>query len=289
MDRRQAFAAQQACVALPLRSAVACVLLAAGSAFSAPAGETGETDFPPEADLFAVFARDVDRRLEVPAHELERYVQWLDEKLQGAGLAQMPAQHVFMVDRSAAVQAGFLFLRTPTGTWDFIGATQVSTGLPGTYEHFVTPTGVFEHSLANPDFRSEGTQNDLGVRGYGRRGMRVFDFGWVLGQRGWGSGGTSPMRLQVHATDPDLLEPRLGRPASKGCIRIPASLDDFLDRRGVLDADYLRALERGEYLWMIRADRQVTRWPGRYLVIVDSERRARPEWAARPHGPARIL
>jgi hypothetical protein len=265
------------------------MLLAAMSSLVSAAGESGSADADPGADLIEAFAREVDRRLEVPVHEQERYIWWLVEKLEGAGLAELPAQYFFLVDRSAAVQAGFLIWRSPAGVWHFIGATQVSTGLPGTYEHFVTPTGVFEHTLANPDFRAEGTQNELGVRGYGRRGMRVFDFGWVLGQRGWGSGGTSPMRLQMHATDPDLLEPQLGRPRSKGCIRIPATLNEFLDRRGVLDADYLSALESGARLWIMRADRQGTRWPGRYLVIVDSERRTRPDWAAHRHGPARVF
>ena len=44
-------------------------------------------------------------------------------------------------------------------------------------------------------------------------------FGWVIAERGWGAGGMSPMRLQMHATDPDRLEPRLGRAESKGWIR----------------------------------------------------------------------
>ena len=44
-----------------------------------------------------------------------------------------------------------------------------------------------KHSLANMDFRAEGTFNDNGIRGYGRKGMRVFDFGWVVSERGWGT------------------------------------------------------------------------------------------------------
>jgi hypothetical protein len=31
---------------------------------------------------------------------------------------------------------------------------------------------------------------------------------------------------------------RLGRPASKGCVRIPAAMNRFLDRHSILDADY---------------------------------------------------
>ena len=46
------------------------------------------------------------------------------------------------------------------------------------------------------------------------------------------------MRLQMHATDADRLEPLLGSARSKGCIRIPASLNRLLDHFGLLDADY---------------------------------------------------
>ena len=42
--------------------------------------------------------------------------------------------------------------------------------------------------------------------------------------------------MEMHATDPDLLEQRLGRPDSEGCIRIPAAMNRFLDRYGVIDA-----------------------------------------------------
>src|SRR5262252_1994783 len=59
--------------------------------------------------------------------------------------------------------------------------------------------------------------------------------------KGWGTGEEGDIRLLLHATDPDYLEKRLGRPASKGCVRIPAAMNRFLDRHGVLDADYERA------------------------------------------------
>src|SRR5664280_1193720 len=56
-------------------------------------------------------------------------------------------------------------------------------------------------------------------------------------------------RLQMHATDPDQLERRLGTAQSKGCIRIPASLNIFLDRFSVLDQDYEQGLDDGRRLW----------------------------------------
>jgi hypothetical protein len=107
----------------------------------------------------------------------------------------------------------------------------------------------------------------------------VFDFGWQQAPRGWGSNGESAMRLQMHATDPDLLEPLEGSPESKGCIRIPAALDVFIDRYAILDADYEEAAASGKPSWILRRDREPTPWSGRYLVILDSERSERPVWS----------
>lgn len=228
------------------------------------------------------FAAEVDRRLEVPPAEQATYLALLDAALARAGLADLAPQHLLLVDRSERVQAIFVLLRTPQRGWQWIGASPVSTGRVGRYDHFRTPLGVFAHRLDNPDFRAEGTFNSNGIRGYGLRGMRVFDFGWVSAERGWGGGGTSPMRLQMHATDPTQLEPRLGRADSKGCIRIPATLDTFLDRHGLIDADYEQALARGEPLWVMRADRQPLPWPGRWLVVVDSLATQRPAWSPLP-------
>ena len=237
----------------------------------------------PQADAAAaLYAAEVDRRLEVPAEAQAAVLALLEDALAQAGLGALSPQHVLVVDRSPQVQAAFLVLRTPEGGWQWIGASPVSTGRVGSFDHFRTPLGVFAHSLDNPDFRAEGTFNSNGIRGYGLRGKRVFDFGWVTAERGWGAGGQSPMRLQMHATDPARLEARLGRAESKGCIRIPATLDTFLDRHGVLDADYEDALARGEALWVMRADRLPLPWPGRWLVVVDSMTAVRPAWAPLP-------
>lgn len=235
----------------------------------------------------AQFAREVDHRLDVPPDDQQRYLLLLDQALARAE-AQAQAdsvagQALLLVDRSAQVQAAMLVVRTAAGGWHWLGAAAVSTGKVGTYEHFLTPLGVFIHSLDNPDFRAEGSFNQNHIRGYGRRGMRVFDFGWQAALRGWGAGGNSLMRLQMHATDPDVLEQRLGSVASQGCIRIPATLNVFLDRHGVLDAEYEEALAAGDKLWIIRKNgRQLMPWPGRYLVIVDSLTAERPAWSPGP-------
>lgn len=251
------------------------LLLAIALAFAAPLRSTAATDAP----LAAEFAVEVDKRLELPDEERAGYAKRLAAALSAAGRIDLEAQYVLLVDRSPRVQAIFVYWLSPEGGWSLVGASPVSTGRPGEFDHFYTPLGVFSHTLDNMDFRAEGTQNKLGIRGYGARGMRVYDFGWVMGERGWNGGGPGEMRLQMHATDPTVLEPRLGRWHSKGCIRIPAALDRFIDRHGLIDADYERAVLAGRNLWVLLPDRTPTPWAGRYLVVVDSERSARPRWA----------
>jgi hypothetical protein len=224
------------------------------------------------------FMREVDLRLELPAPVQAFYAARLDDALARAAVEDPRPQYFLLVDRSASVQAGFLYWRSPEALWHFIGASPVATGRPGEYEHFLTPLGVFAHSLANRDFRAEGTRNALGIRGYGVKGMRVYDFGWVEAERTWEPGRESLMRLQVHSTDPDLLEPLLGTWHSRGCIRVPASLNLFIDRYGLLDADYEGAARAGQRLWVLRSDREPTPTPGRWLVVVDSQRTERPAW-----------
>ena len=231
-------------------------------------------------ELAPIFAREVRPRLNLPEEERARYAGLLEAALTNRNVVLTTAQYILVVDRSPKVQAAFMYWGDGEGKLHFIGASPVSTGRRGGFEYFLTPLGVFEHSIEHPDFRAEGTQNEFGIRGYGVKGMRVFDFGWVIGERTWGDGGLSPMRLQLHATDPDVLEPRLGSAASKGCIRVSASLNEVLDKYGLLDADYEAAIERGVQLWVLRKERMPTPWSGRYLVVVESERARRPPWVS---------
>nr|WKF60942.1 hypothetical protein HUO10_005464 [Paraburkholderia busanensis] len=234
------------------------------------------------------FAKDVTRRLNVPAADQRAYGDRLQAALADNKLGDLSNEYVVLVDRNANVQALFIYFRaTPADAWRMIGASPVSTGRPGEYDHFITPLGVFAHTPANMDFRSEGTQNENHIRGYGKRDMRIFDLGWAQGERGWGKGGVSQMRFQMHATDPDRLEPVLGIRHSKGCVRIPASLNTFLDHYGILDAEYAALVASGKSLWVLKSDRQVTPWAGRYIVVVDSARKSRPAWAPLPGGKAR--
>jgi hypothetical protein len=248
--------------------------------------QTPTTDDAALQDWRQQFAHSVDHRLEVPATAQAAYLSLLQQALSGADVSDSTPQTYVLVDRSVAIQAAFLIVRTADATLHWLGATAVSTGKPGSYEHFVTPLGVFAHTLDNPDFRAEGTFNENRIRGYGLAGLRVFDFGWQDAERGWGEGGISAMRLQMHATDPDLLERRLGTIQSEGCIRIPTRLNRFLDQHGVLDRDYETALASGDKLWIVQPGRTLLPWPGRYLVVVDSQALQRPSWSPVPAGLA---
>lgn len=249
----------------------------------APGGAVAQ-DFG--AGLQALFQQQVDRRLDLPEDARQDYARLLKQALADYGIAELTPQLVVLVDRNPNVQALMLFWKPPGADFRFIGASPASTGKPGRYEYFESPLGVFRHSPASSDFRAEGTRNGNGILGYGPKGSRVYDFGWQLGRRGWGDGGVSLMRLQLHSTDPDMLEPRVGSAQSKGCIRIPLSLNRFLDHYGVLDADYDRWQAEGKTFWVLAADREPTAWAGRYLVIVDSRRTERPAWSPAPRAPA---
>jgi hypothetical protein len=240
-------------------------------------------------DLSAAFANEVAPRLFPPPDETQRYARMLNVALSAVQTRISSAQIVVLVDRNPKLQALFVFYVDVNSEIELIGATSVSTGRIGEFDYFETPVGVFEHSIENPDFRAEGTKNEFGIRGYGVRGMRVYDFGWQQARKGWGDRGFATMRLQMHATDPTLLEPKLGTVQSKGCIRISASLNRFIDRYGLLDADYESALRRGSNFWVLDPNRAPTPWSGRYLVVVDSERATRPTWSQSVPATARAM
>ena len=57
---------------------------------------------------------------------------------------------------------------------------------------------------------------------------------------------------------------------SKGCIRISASLNAFIDRFAILDKDHEAKMAEGRHFWVLPRDRSPTPWSGRYVVVVDS-------------------
>ena len=243
---------------------------------------SGTGAVPAAIPLAPEFEQAVVPQLRPPPDVVASYATQLQGALDSAGVRIERPRFVALVDRSPKVQALLLLWGSSGTVWRLVGAAPVSTGLPGRYEHFATPLGVFDHSVYNPDYRAEGTKNEFGIRGYGRKGARVYDFGWVPAPKGWGNGAMSVMRLQMHATDPDHLEQRLGTAQSKGCIRIPASLNEFIDRHGVLDEDYQKEMDEGRRRRVLRGDWTPTPWSGRYLVVVDSMSSEQPGWSGQP-------
>lgn len=263
---------------MPKLSCACRTLCAIATLASACAGALAFTPSSPQ-ELASSYRAEVDRRLVVPPQEVERYAALADSAFERASVTPAMAQYVVVVDRNPNVQALLLMWRSAEGDWQLAGASPVSTGRPGTYDHFQTPLGVFEHTPDNMDYRAEGTYNENGIRGYGEQGMRVFDYGWQQVPKGWGDHAVIQMRLQMHATDPDLLEQRVGTIQSKGCVRIPASLNRFIDHYGLLDAAYEERAEGGQRIAVLRPDREPVDDAGRYMVVVDSGRGARPAWA----------
>ncbi len=224
---------------------------------AARAGEVGsvrpvtiEHPVDPEQQVEVLRLREAlehEVRQAVP-HDPARDQRWIDLARAEFAAANQTIDHpqlIVVVDRSEHVQLLMIVLATPGADWQVIGGSRVSTGQKGRADHYVTPRGVFHNTDAILGFRAEGTLNENGIRGLGAKGMRVWDFGWHVAMKGWtevaGKPDRIPIRLMLHATDPDKLEQRLGRPASQGCVRVPTTMNRFLDRHGVLDADYERA------------------------------------------------
>ncbi|WP_353433032.1 L,D-transpeptidase [Polynucleobacter sp. MWH-UH23A] len=232
-----------------------------------------------QQELSKEFSVLVTPYLDTPESVSAEYAAHLERALKGANIWLEHQQFVILVDRNPNIQAAFLYLGSEKEGWSLLGVAPISSGLPGKFEHFLTPIGVFEHSLDNPDFRALGTKNELGFRGYGEKGMRVYDFGWIAAQRTWGKKEIGVLRLQMHATDPELAENLLGTPRSEGCIRIPATLNQYIDHYGVLDAQYDKAASQGSRFWVLAKNRTVTPFSGKYLVVIDTNQNSKPEWS----------
>jgi hypothetical protein len=235
-------------------------------------------------DLTAAFEQQVTHRVDLPADVCQNYAQLFNQQLATSKVTLTRDQFGIVVDRSPKVQVLTLVVAGPSGT-RCVGATTVSSGSTGRFDHYYSPLGLFDHTLANPDFRAEGTKNENGIRGYGRKGLRIYDMGWQTTIKGWGKPEERQIRFQLHSTDPDILEPRLGRPDSKGCIRMPATLNTFIDNYGVLDAQYDAREAEGQSLWVLSKHRVRTGLEGEYVVVVDTKPEHKPQWVAAVTGP----
>lgn len=232
--------------------------------------------------ITTVFATTVKRRIDLPRTNTQHYATLLAEQAIKSGQDFSPAQFIVLVDRNPLVQTVMIFWKDAgkpeTANYTLIGTTRTTTGGTPRFDHYLTPVGVFAHTIDNPDFRAEGTKNENGVRGYGKQGDRIYDLGWQTTTKAWGKPEERQIRMQMHSTDPDLLEQRLGTIGSKGCVRIPAAFNALVDRFGLIDADYNAAAQRGPRPWVWHADHEATPYAGRYIVIVDSNVTEKPEW-----------
>jgi hypothetical protein len=279
------------------------LLLAAGLALAcvAPVHSAAAQDTVAPANLG--FEVEILRLREAIMHEVRgavrndpaRDAQWIDlarAETTASGMVIDRPQLLVVVDRNPRVQQLMVIAAAPQGDWKVIGGARVSTGQKGRFDHYVTPTGVFHITDAILGYRAEGTLNENGIRGLGAKGMRVWDFGWQVAMKGWtevaGKPDRTPIRLMLHATDPDKLEQRIGRPASQGCIRVPATMNRFLDQHGVLDAEYERVAANDiRFRALLLPGREPSPLAGNTLVVVDSSDRQRSTVADASRNPAR--
>lgn len=223
--------------------------------------------------LRRAMAAEVPQSLPLSPAQKLRWIHLAQDMVTHAGYSITRAQVLVVVDRNPAVQRLALVLALPdSADWTVIGSVKVSTGTRGRKYYFVTPTGVFPNTPDRLGYRAEGTKNENGIRGIGAKGMRVWDFGWHSAEKGWlSTGARGDIRLEMHATDPDFLESRLGHPASEGCVRIPAKFNVFLDRHGLLDVEYEQAASYDDrFKALLRKDRIPSPIAGEALVVVDS-------------------
>lgn len=230
------------------------------------------------ANLRAALEQEVPQHTTQTAQTDRDWIARASAAAAAGGLAIDAPQLVVVVDRAPAVQELAILLAQPHAPWQVVGGSKVSTGQAGRRGYFITPTGVFLHTDAIRDYRALGTYNQNHIRGLGVKGMRVWDFGWQTAQKGWvDEPDTAEIRLLIHATDPDVLEQRLGRPASQGCVRIPATMNRFLDVYGVLDADIARAaIDDPRFAALLLAERTPTPLAGRALIVLDSQQAPLP-------------
>jgi hypothetical protein len=183
------------------------------------------------------------------------------------------SQYFMLVDASTNKQNMFLaYWDSSTKTVEYSDkATKVSTGGTPRVDYYTTPIGFFEQKAENGTYRAQGTKNEHGIRGYGVKGMRVWDFGWQKGYTNWlKNPELRDIRLQMHATDPDQLEPLLGTPRSKACVRIAAEVNKFIDHNGILDKN----VENDTQLnYVLPKDRYINKESGSFVVVVNTSKK----------------
>jgi len=236
------------------------------------------------AIIAGILAAEVPHALALNAERQEDLIALARKMAADDNLIIRRPQLVLVVDRAVRGQTLSLVLAQPGGSWEILGSRSVSTGKPGRKEHFKTPVGVLLNDGSELGYRAEGTYNQNHIRGLGVKGMRVWDFGWQESDDWRTPGATMPVRVEMHATDPSVLAQRLGSADSEGCIRIPAALNLFLDRHGIIDADIERlAAQDAGYRALLSRQLSPTPLAGDAVIVVDSSQ----PWA-KPYPPATL-
>lgn len=231
-------------------------------AFPAMAG-----DIPEVPSLSEVFSASVPVKYQVVLTPELQAAQNAAIKSYPEVQALTALEFLVVINRHPKAQSMSIVL-TDGKTIEYIGSAKVSTGDLKRKEYFNTPIGLFENKREFGNYRAEGTKNENGIRGYGKKGMRVFDFGWQDSIASWGAHGPAKIRLQMHATDPDVLEARLGVPASKGCVRIQASVNAFIDQYGIMDKNYVASATDAPG-WVLSKTKKLEKYDGRYMIIME--------------------
>jgi hypothetical protein len=229
------------------------VLLAAASAALAPLPARSTVVCTPR-ELAVRFEAAVAQKLQVPKNESWIYASLTEAELANHREIAADPQYVLVVDSCPVVQAAFLFWRLLPRRYELVGAAPASTGSPLRPGCLETPCGVFPQASVSDAGRAFAS--------------RVYDFGTQRARKAPG-GEYAALHLQARAA---LGRHRalLGTAQSDGRVLLPPSLVAFLDMHGVLDA------RRGA----VTAAGDIVPFAGQYLVVVDSERDERPEWAA---------
>lgn len=225
-------------------------LLLAGAAGLLPAAGQAAAVCTPR-DLAQRYRTRVEGSLAVPQSDARIYASLAELELASRPGLMLRPQYLLVVDSCPFVQTAFLFFRLLPGRYELVGAAPASTGDPVRPGCVATPCGVFPQA-GHPD---------------GELAARVYDFGLQRSRRP-GARGFLPVHLQAHAAQGRSRE-LLGSVQSDGRVLLPPTLVAFLDEYGILDAGRVPArTPAGEDL----------PFAGRYLVVLDSEQDARPDW-----------
>lgn len=192
-------------------------------------------------ELASYFRQEVRHRLDVPQVEGRLYGSMTEMLLPESPSGAQGPQYLLTVDKNPYIQAAFLFWRLMPGHYELVGASPACTGRAPAYE---TPEGVFEKA-------GGGKRTEVTFSGQGAR--------LVAGRIQVGE-----VRLCARAADKATMR-WLGSARSDGSVLLPPTLLDFLARHGVLDA---------------KQPSTDLPYPGRLLVVLDSERAERPDWCA---------